>query len=284
LRFSTLLLILSIVFAIASIPSSASQTFTTETNVMTTTGLFTSAVYSTNTVGTTTQTIVSSNTFISTTDILASNAGRVCTYDPWNITVDPGTIEVTGTIGPPSSRIDFYIMNQNQFYAFSNSLCGNIPYAAEVAVYGLISTYSLDWKNPPTGWYYFIFSSTTLGASVPKVTTPFVLVATFNQEQTSTVYNMVTNQVALTATQTVSSTQITQAVTGLNFGVDPTIIVAIVVVVIVIIAALYVVRSRPKVRKSRAKSSTSNGQFCLNCGKALPTGSKFCNKCGTPQE
>lgn len=284
MRFSTLLLILSIVFAIASVPSTASQTFTTVTDVLTTTGLLTQTVYSTNTIGTTTQTIVSSNTFISTTDTIGNSGTHICTFDYWNITIDPGTIDVTGTIGPPSSKIDFYIMNQKQFSDFNHSECGNTPYVAELAVYDLTSTYSLDWKNPPTGWYYFIFSSTTLGASVPKVTTPFVLVATFNQEQTSTVYNMVTNQVALTATQTVSSTQITQAVTGLNFGVDPTIIVAIVVVVIVIIAALYVVRSRPKVRKSRAKSSTSNGQFCLNCGKALPTGSKFCNKCGTPQE
>ena len=250
--------------------------------MITTTGLFTSTIYSTNTVGTITQIIVSSNTFISTTDTIAKAVLAHCTFDDWNITIDPGTTEVTGTIGPPSSTIDFYIMNQNQFSNFNHSACGNTPYAAEVAVYDLTSTYSLDWKNPPTGWYYFIFSTETSGNSA--IATPFVLVATLSQEQTSTVYNVVTNQVPLTATQTVSSTQVTQVATGLSFGVDPTIIAAIVVVVIVILAALYFVRRRPRVKESRTASSTFNRQFCLNCGQTIRTGSKFCTKCGSPQE
>jgi len=282
LRFSTLLLILSIVFAIASVPSTASQTFTTVTDVLTTTGLLTQTVYSTNTIGTTTQTIVSSNTFISTTDTIGNSGTHICTFDYWNITIDPGTIDVTGTIGPPSSKIDFYIMNQKQFSDFNHSECGNTPYVAELAVYDLTSTYSLDWKNPPTGWYYFIFSTETSGNSA--ITTPFVLVATFNQEQTSTVYNVVTNQATPTATQTVTSIQVTQMPTGLGLSINPELIGGIIAVVFAVVALLYVVRSRTTRKPRRVKGKDDEGNVCINCGKPLPAGSKFCNKCGTAQE
>ena len=269
-------------FAVASTPSALGQTFTTVTNVLTTTGFFTSTVYSTNIIGTTTQTIVSTNTLVSTTDSLWIQMNK-CWFDDWNITIDPGTTALIGTIGPPSTIVDFYIMNRQQYASFNHSDCGSTPYEAEVAVYRL-TTYSLNWQNPPPGWYYLIFALDRQAPASMTVTTPFTLEATSNQEQTSTVYNVVTNQLALTSTQTVSSTQVTQVATGLSFGVDPTLIGAIVVVVIVILAALYFVRSRPKVKESRTTSSLSDRQFCLNCGKPLPAGSKFCNKCGTAQE
>jgi ribosomal protein L40E len=181
-------------------------------------------------------------------------------------------------------------MNQQQYHLFNRSECGNTPYAAEVAVYGLTSMYSLDWKNPPPGWYYFIFSTEAPGNSA--ITTPFVLVATFNQAETSTEYNVVTNQVTLQNTQTLTSVQVSQ-VSSLTTPAAPTILVIAAVIVVAVVAALFLVRSRKgkpprsveaKKLDSTTKKAVSGKAFCIECGNALPLGSKFCNKCGTSQE
>jgi len=279
------------VLAVGSVPYAIGQTLTTITNVLTTTGFYTSNVYSTNTVGTTTETVVSENTFLSTTDtIQKAPASYFCTLDSWNITVSPGTTEVTGTIGPPSSQIDVMIMNQNQYYDFSHyGGCGG-PWSAEVAVYGLTSTYSLNWNNPPPGWYYLVFLNEKTGLANTGVVTPFVLVATLNQIQTSTVYNVVTNPVSGAVTQTVTSLQVTQVAPGIGLGsgLNLEIIAGIIIVVLVVVAALYFVNSRPKSeggkQEATQRKKTDDELFCSNCGKPLPVGSKFCNKCGATQE
>jgi hypothetical protein len=196
----------------------------------------------------------------------------------WNITIDPGTSEVTGTIGPPSNKIDFFIMNQQQYHDFRHSACDEI-YTAEIAKYSLTSTYSLDWKNPQPGWYYFIFSSNDVGTH-PTVTTPFILVATYNQAETSTVYNVATNVVTVSGTQTLTSSQVTQVPTGTGLSLDPTLVAGLVIVVIAICGALYFVKSRQGKKQGKVEGKA----FCLNCGEELPRGSKFCNKCGSKQE
>ena len=290
MRLTALVFVFVMILAVGSVPYAIGQTLTTITNVWTTTGFYTSNVYSTNTVGTTTEMVVSENTFVSTTDTLVPAQGtHECYFDHWNITVNPGTLEITGTIGPPSEKIDFFIMNQNQFYDFWHyGGCTSGPFSAEVAVYGLTSTYSLDWTNPPPGWYYFIFYSEAVGTNLVTVITPFVLVATYNQAQTSTVYNEVTNQMTGTETQIVTSLQATQVASSIGSGLNLGIIAGIVVVVVVLVAALYFVKSRPKSQGGKQEATlrkkTDDESLCSNCGKPLPVGSKFCNKCGATQE
>jgi hypothetical protein len=282
LRLITALLILIIVLGGASFPSALSQAFTTVTNTLTTTNVITSNAYSTNTIGTVTQTVLTMNTFVSTEDTIQKPAGSSgCYYGWWNITVDPGTTEVTGTIGPPSSQIDFYIMNPQQYVLFSHESCDQGPYDAQVASYGLTSTYSLDWKNPAPGWYAFVFSTTSIGAAGFTITTPFTLVASFNQAETSTEYNVFTNQVTLQNTQTLTSVQVSQVSGLLSSPIGPTTLVIAVVVVVAVVAALFFVRSR---QGKQTKTKIGGQTFCINCGKELPLGSKFCNKCGSSQE
>ena len=269
-----------------------SQTFTTITNVLTTSGIYSSNIYSTNTVGTTTETVTSTNTFLSTTDTIVAGNQHTCMFDYWNITVAPGTLAVTGIIGPPSSEIDFYIMTSNQYYYFNHSECGNTPYDAEVAVYDLTSTYTLNWKNPPAGSYYIVFSTEKWENNV--IYTPFVLLSTFNQEQTSTMIEVETNQMPVTTTGTVTSLLVTQVSASIETGLSIEVIVAAVIAVLAIAGAVYLAKSRKKEvtrvfdeQESKAVRTTKKDdgkQFCLNCGKVLPVGSKFCNKCGTAQE
>jgi len=285
LRLTPAIFVLTIVLSLASVPYAIGQTLTTLTSRFTTTGVYTTNVYSTNTVGSTTITVESLNTFISTADTISAGAARFCTFDYWNITIDPGTTAVTGTIGPPSSPIDFFIMNQAQYDYFDHSSCDTSSYPAEVAVYSVTTTYSLNWQNPPTGWYYFIFF--TESVHNPTVVTPFVLVAMNNKVQTSTILNTVTNQVTGVASQTLTSVQVTEASTGVLPGFSPDLIAGIIVVVLIVVVTMYLAKSRTRQEGkpiTSAAQPTGDKLFCLNCGKPLPVGSKFCNKCGTEQE
>ena len=92
MRLTALVFVFVMVLAVGSVPYAIGQTLTTITNVLTTTGFYTSNVYSTNTVGTTTETVVSENTFLSTTDtIQKAPASYFCTLDSWNI---PSALEL----------------------------------------------------------------------------------------------------------------------------------------------------------------------------------------------
>lgn len=234
------------------------------------------------------------NTFVSTEDTLQKPAGSAgCYFDWWNITIDPGTTEVTGTIGPPNSEVDFYIMTTNQYNLFKHQECGNGPYDAIVAVEGLTSAYPLDWKSPPPGWYHFIFSSPASGGNGYTITTPFVLVASFNQAETSTEFNVATNQVTQQNAETLTSVQVSQVSTLPSPAIDPTILMIAGVVVVAVVVALFFVRSRQgkgfksveaKTVDSTTRTPVSSKTFCLECGRELPLGSKFCNKCGTSQK
>lgn|GEM_PF-4483345 len=210
LRFATILFVSVILFSVATIPSVASQTATTLTSILTTTGLFTSSSYSTAVVASTTLTATMASTIISTINTVSVFGISHCSWDLWTITVNPGTSEITGTIGPSSASESFYILNQQQYNDFqtANSECGGYQ-GGEVQVGSLTSAYSLDWVNPPPGTYYVMFYAPP-GSSSSPFATPFTLVAISTQEQTSTIYSVATTPVTVPTTQTMTSLEVSQ--------------------------------------------------------------------------
>src|SRR5208337_3860274 len=121
LRFVTVLFVSVILFSILTIPSVNSQAATTITSILTTTRVFTSSSYSTAVVGSTTQTATATSTIISSTINTVSVFGpQYCSWVYWTVTIEPGTSELAGTIGPSSYKIGFYIMNQQQFTTFKS--------------------------------------------------------------------------------------------------------------------------------------------------------------------
>ena len=211
-----------IVLSIATIPSVLSQTATTVTSILTTTGAFTWTSFSSTVVGT--ATIISNQTsaiISSTTNTVAVMGPNYCTWSYWTISVLPGTSEVTGTIGPSSFRIGFYIMNPQQFGNLRTEVSASCsgPFTSEVAVESITSTYSLDWQNPAAGSYYVVFFNSG-GSSFP-ITTPFFLVATSTQEQTSTIYSATGAEVTGPTTQTITSLQTSQLTASSPFTSIP---------------------------------------------------------------
>ena len=251
LRAVTILLLFVILVLVVSFPQALSQSFTTVTNVLTTTGFWTSTSYSTSTVGTATSTVAVNNTFLATMDNLQkpANSGG-CWFDSWNITVEPGTTEITGTIGPPSAKIDFFILSPSEFNAFrmQPESCGNAVNTV-VTAYGVTTTYTLDWKNPAPGWYYFIFLSESTGGMAYTITTPFTLVATYNQAETSTVYNVITIEQTLSVAQNLTSIQVLQVLmstptTSTTPALNPTLIAAVIIVIVAILGTLFFIKSK----------------------------------------
>jgi hypothetical protein len=144
-----------------------------------------------------------------TVNTLQAYGHAYCNWDYWNLTVNPGTSEITGTIGPDNTRIGFYIMTQQQYNDFKNSVAGDCagPWNGDVVVESLTSAYALNWTNPPPGSYYVVFFN--YGSSFP-ITTPFFLVATSAQEQTSTIYSVAAAGVTVPTTETMTSLQVSQ--------------------------------------------------------------------------
>src|SRR5208337_1009584 len=164
MRSVTILLLFATISTVLSFSPVMSQTFTTVTNVSTVTNIVSTNVYSTNTVEATTVTVEHTSGFYSIATVPYFDT---CDYVPYRVTIDPGTTEVFGTIGPASgyvfpanspSTVRFYfaIVTKEQYdIATVSHGCGRFPFGIVHEVVTL--SYSLDWKNPTPGLYYFIF-------------------------------------------------------------------------------------------------------------------------------
>lgn len=163
------------------------------------------AILSSLTVNAFTQTQMASvtETVLSTTVTIRAT----CHWIWWDLIIAPGTFEIVGTIGPASSSINFYIMNQQQYSGFEAggaSYCGRGPYPALVASeLNSTSAYALQWKNPPPGNYILIFYSAASSLSI----IPFTLRAIFNLEQ-STATTTISTTVIMTTYQSTTTVTI----------------------------------------------------------------------------
>jgi len=257
LRFSTILFVCVILVSIATLPSVSSQTFTTLTSIFATTGVFTSTSYATAVVGSTTLTATTNSAMISTTYTLAVYGKDYCNWEnELNITVSVGTTQITGTIGPSSASESFYILTQQQYNDFVRAQqagCNGYE-GGEVDAGSLASAYTLDWANPPPGFYYVVFYE---DSGTFPITTPFFLIATSAQAQTSMIFSVGATQVSAPTTETLTSLQVSQIPTSSSptssaptsisgFPWAPLLIVCLVGIAIVLIIST---------RKRRQKSS-----------------------------
>jgi len=215
------------------------------------------------------------------------------------VTIDPGTTEVFGTIGPASgyvfpanspSTVRFYfaIVTKEQYdIATVSHGCGRFPFGIVHEVVTL--SYSLDWKNPTPGLYYFIFQGLDdhISWNYPQfhsgVTIPIII--SLSNLTTSTMYTVIANSVTLTATQTVTSERVTTVSGVLDLLTSP-LVVGVTVIVATVVALFY-----SKTRKSDAlprdeqlkliqTESKKTEMFCNQCGAIIPRDSKFCEECG----
>ena len=144
-------------------------------------------------------------------------------------------------------------MNSHQFGELRGEISGGCsgPFDAEVAVESITSTYSLHWHNPPAGAYYVVFLNP--GGSNSRITTPFDLVATSTQEQTSTIYSVSGAEVTGSITQTITTLQTSQlTASGTPMSIRGFPLESLLAGLIVGLAILFLKRSR----KNKAKFTT----------------------------
>jgi zinc-ribbon domain len=282
-----LILVVSVLALGASFPQVVSQALTT----VTTSKLATENVYSTERMGVTTQTATVTSVFLSLTDSVGGQ-GPYCFFDNTGLDIPAGTVAITGTIGPASTwsiepakitPIDFYIMTYAQFNEFQGGSC-RTSYDAVVKVHNLMSTYSLNWKNPLPGVYEVVVFNEAVRTSF---TVPIMIDIVGAHEQTSPAYFVVTGE----RTLSVPVTYVTTVQAG-TLGLGSYSIAGVVGVVVVVAFVVAIIAFGHKLsRKHEAEPSepehviaTSDKQFCLECGAPLTLGSKYCNKCGAKQE
>lgn len=304
---TALILLAALMVVAGSFPTIASQAFTT----VTTTNLVTINTYSTQTIGYTTQTTSSTSVIVDETDSVAGGAGH-CWYDSFALNIQPGTVAVTGNIGPSSTThgINFYIMTNAQFNNFQGSSCigGQAPEAMVEQGISSTSAYTLNWKSPPPGSYNIVVFSNSPGGN--GFTVPITIMVLNTQEETSPVYNVITGEETLPVTQLTTASYssvpsvLSQAQNWFNFNSLVAYLVFLVAVGAVAIFMIWnhgrpsrrsrttlltdYVTSKPAApRKAKTAAKTESSQqgkaFCVNCGKELPAEWKFCRHCGTKQ-
>jgi len=215
------------------------------------TSLVTKSVYSTENMGVTTQTSTVTNVFLNLTATATGIPPLYCYYGNAELEVQAGTLAVTGTIGPASiikvpgsvTPIDFYIMTKAQFNTFRSAGC-LMSYDGILKVRSIMSTYVLNWDNPPVGVYEIVVYD-----ELPKIdfTVPITINIQSTMEQTSTVYLLVTGEETLQAPVTYTTT--IQAGPILSSGSFP--IAEFAIVTILVLMAAAIIRYRVKLGSNR---------------------------------
>lgn len=264
-------------------PGSVGQSLTTIVTTVTTPVVIVDTVNST--VGTTqSPSTVSKTDAYSTPFVIQPTQGMYgCIYQALRFTASEG--EAISVDVKSSIPISIYIMTADDYRAW---LAGKSCAAASSVLYSRqqVSTIFVDMLAPSTGDYDLVFlnlsSSSSANVSVDfqgvsqGLTTLSVPVVTgFPVTETYTATGNVTE------VQTVTSPFSMLQQNGVTLG-----IITVVVLVLLVLAF----RRRSKRRKAKAATvapmmkAPVSGRFCGNCGKAIPSVSKFCNYCGEPAE
>lgn len=295
---STVLLVLTIILAVASIPSATSQQFTTSTSILTS-SLTQTTTY--NLMSFTTSTWTGSGT--STTEavfrsyLFTSMTASCYLFDPYPSFAfnSTGMTHVEYSVNGPMTLFIFSA-GQNPFAvisillsAYASSACNaanNAPYVTDYPHYSwdisaasYPATGSFDVNLPPKDNPYFYGMLCPLSDSSPT--------ATLSISPLLGVY-------ANTATSTIPTTLLKTSVTTLTFRSTLEVPfmqtygswMAVVIVGALVVAVLFFALRRTRTHRPRQASLS---QFvkapssCIKCGAELPPASTFCNKCGAKQ-
>ena len=180
----------------------SSQSYTTFTSLKTVTNQVTGTSYSTFVAATTTQTSKGTLTY----DYTFSIAGAACYYDyvPANFKAGDRIVGKVAT----NSLMEFFVMDSDQYTAFSHGSCGG-DYAADVKASNFLS-YSLNWVVPADGDYYFVFFNyAPAGQGAGEVIGTLDLIYPGSKLVTLALYSTLSGSNVFVTTETVGSLQTT---------------------------------------------------------------------------
>jgi hypothetical protein len=154
------------------------------------------------------------------------------------------------------------------------------------------SVFHFTWKAGSTDQYYFVILNAGYDNDVKvdfssSLTGGFMVSST--EYQTQIIQQMETLVASILTTQSLQMPQPPQqtAVSSTNNTLQLPLILSVIAAVVIGAAFLYTRRKgqtiRPKVSNAKRIDSAREKNFCIECGRELELGSKFCNNCGTKQ-
>jgi hypothetical protein len=202
----------------------------------------------------------------------------------------PGDI-LAGGVSSDLSGLVLTIMTISDFQGtanFCSGLAGHSRYYKEG------QSFQFQWTVSDVQAYYIVLVNTN-SAQITATVTAYIITNSPGQSYTPTsqTYNPVSSAAA---TPTASATNMPPMASPLALPFDP-LYLAIGLGVVVLLAFLpWLARSSGKPKpvemgrappmRQQTTQVTRDGiqrQFCLNCGRQIPAGSRFCGKCGAAQ-
>ena len=261
---------------------------------------------------TTTQVFFSNEVYI----IPGASSG-ICNYAATMMPVTTGDI-LTGSLSSDNpGGVAFAIMSTNQYAlgfldpalnpgapprsgvsVFQKHTCTGLAGSSEYHNEG--QSFQFQWTASAPDAYYLVMlnpnsAPNTVTLSVNRITTGggigYSRTGSTNSPTSHTsVYSSATESPTTSATSTPST------ISPLTLSFDPMYVAIGVGVVVLVVFLLWQVRSSsrrklsPQVSAPSEKQQTAQvtreglqKQFCLNCGRQIPLGSRFCGKCGAAQ-
>lgn len=172
-------------------------------------------------------------------------------------TYGPGT-EFVGTISSSSSEIGVWLVRAAAYASFLQQVKGWVASCTDFRPIRLVlsydghTQYTIDWAVPDTDTYYFIL---------------------MNEGNFDTAIS-----VKLWARTTVAPTEPLPSTLVILWA-------AVGIIVCLAVAFIFVTKRKEgsKISTAPRTTSISGNVFCVNCGKELPAGWRFCRHCGAKQ-
>ena len=306
MRFKILLSCLLIATAMVAIPEAivGSQSFTTITSVQTNTITSTETSSSTipNNTGFTLPKPIPGSGYSCTfaaLQILATSGKTLDFYvyiPPWELKA--------GTNWGQTGTFDLYLLSKQDYKTFStvwNKKHPCNPQSASSSIQPLFQGRDqLYYKFiivSSSDEYWLVAVNKNLYNTIDVYVDMDVISTYFKisiQTQTSTKLRTSEIQPTVPPIGSLTDASITQQNSLTTRNIDPAyaIITLIAIVLIIVLFTIYIQRKKKATDQGKHQQQQTaprktkdilRKQFCLNCGVELPTGSKFCNKCGTKQ-
>lgn len=216
------------------------------------------------------------------TSTIVSKAGTLdfrCDWKYWDVNAKAGQVisaQITST-----QPIYVYIMTGQQVNAFQTAAtCQPAAAGGALLLQDAATSHQILWSVPADGTYYFIFYD--LNPNNPVYSNLYI----YSVQSGQTVVYTTGQTVIAVETETVSTVSTPLVVPSTSSWI---LVVVALVIVGLIVSILYLRRggktesTKAEQVDSKTKKTTSDKNFCIECGKELSLKSKFCNNCGTKQ-
>jgi hypothetical protein len=181
------------------------------------------------------------------------------------------------------------IMTPQQYTTFLYSTgrtCASL--AHDNVYYKIGQSFQLQWTASSSGSYKLVFGNPNYAPTTVTLSLSRISIVVYSSTISSSHSSLSSRSATRTSPNLLATltTATTASVQPLNGIASPIFLAAGALIIgILVVTAIVAIPKKKKVAGVKKEPSRQGGEemFCINCGAKLPTGSKFCNKCGATQ-